>query len=332
MERNRLNRWAFGPLAVVALAVTACSSGTKALTEDGFITEMNSVCRTADRALTKLDSSDPSYVARAVEIMSTSFDDLSKLVPPKTLKADFDDFTANLDDQITQATKLSSAIKSKDDAATKKATDQLDKLSKDSDSLATSIGADKCVSVGGDGSSTSDTSGGTTADTSTANTPLPILTTPLDTSPLNSSGSGSGSTIAESLDGLIKAPAGYTWVKADPYDAKALYDDPVLGPNVVGYGFGKLKSDADGTLAEVYVIEVNADWTPALTAAYLAYEGVADGVDVTTPRGLPARQKTAAFNGADAIVLNQGKVGVSVVTATGTDGAAILDAVVYEQG
>ncbi len=330
MERNRLNRWAFGALAALALGGTACSSGAKVLSEDNFLAEMNAVCRNADRAIAKIDSADPAYVSKAVDIMNSSFDELSKLAPPKTLKADFDDFTAKLDDQITQAVKLQKAIKAKDEAASKTISDKLDTLTKDSDKLADSLGADKCVGVGGDGS-TSDTTAGTTADTSTANTPLPILTTPIQTAPLNTS-NASGGTTANSLNGVLRAPAGYTWEATNPFDAKDLFNDPVLGPALKSYGYGRLKLTVDGTLAEVYVIEMNGSWTPEQTAAYLAYEGVSDGVDITTPRGLPARQKVLAFPGADAVALSAGTIGVSIVTKTGIDGASILDAVVYEQG
>jgi hypothetical protein len=335
MQRNRRNVATTGLLAVIALAATACGSGTKALSEDSFITEMNAICRTADRALIKLDPNDPAYISDAVDIITTGFDAFTKLVPPKTLKADFDDYTANLDDQITQGTKLQKAIKAKDDAATKKAGDQLSALSKESDKLATSIGADKCVGVGDGGSTgntTVDTTGNSTSDTSTANTPLPILTTPIETAPLDTSGSSSGSNTAGTLDdSVLKAPTGYSWEQSQPYNASALFNDPVLGPNVASYSFGRLKSTSDGSIVEVYVIEMNVSWTPELTAAYQKYEGVADGTDVTTPRNLPARQKVGAFNGADAIVLNAAKIGVSIVTATGVDGASILDAVVFEQ-
>ena len=328
MRSSRSNRRVLGLLAVIVLVVTACSTGAKVLTEDSFISEMNAICRTATRAIDKLDTSAPSAVSQAADIMSTAWDTLTKLVPPKTLKSDFGDFTANLDDQITQATKLQKAIKAKDEAATNKISVKLDTLSKDGDKLATSIGADKCVGTTG-GSSTSGTTADTTSNTSPPNTPLPILTTPIETAPLNTAGS-SGSTTANSLDGQLKAPPGYTWATSDPYDATALFKDPVLGSGIASYSSGKLKSAADGSLTEVYIIEMKAAFTQAQTDAYLAFEGVAGGVDVTTPKGLPARLKVGAFNGADALVLNSGKIGISIVTATGVDGAPILDAVVYE--
>ena len=237
-----------------------------------------------------------------------------KIAPPAELKADFDSLTNNLDDQITQATKMNLAIKAKDDAAASKASDQLDLLGTAFDDLAASLGAEACVAVGsGDADGGSDGGTDNTGDT----------TDTTDTA---------GANDAEYLSEVLTAPAGYSWEPDQPYDASDLYSLDVLGPTVDHYGVGQLRSAGDDSVAEVYIIQINTEWTQDLSDAYLEYEGVLDGTDVTTPGGLSARMQVEAFDGSDSIAYYNGKIGVSLVTATGVDGAAILDAVVSARG
>ena len=318
MQRNRLNCLTAVALAALLVAVSGCSSGAKALTKEAFVTKLDAVCANADVAINKLDQTDPASVSAAIDVMVASLAALGKLVPPKELKADFDSFTNNLDDQITQATKLNLAIKAKDDAAASKASDQLDVLGAASDDLATSLGAQACVSVGSDGGT-----GGSVGSDDTID--------PTDTSGDNTTDTA-GAKDAEYLSAVLTAPAGYSWEPDQPYNASDLYAHDVLGPTVDHYGVGQLRSAADDSVAEIYVIQINTDWTPDLTDAYLEYEGVLDGTDVTTPGGLKARMKVGAFDGSDAIAYQAGKIGVSIVTATGVDGAAVLDAVVRASG
>ncbi|MEI7619709.1 MAG: hypothetical protein WCK14_13915, partial [Actinomycetota bacterium] len=105
MQRNRLNCLTAVALAALLVAVSGCSSGAKALTKEAFVTKLDAVCANADVAINKLDQTDPASVSAAIDVMVASLAALGKLVPPKELKADFDSFTNNLDDQITQATK-----------------------------------------------------------------------------------------------------------------------------------------------------------------------------------------------------------------------------------
>ncbi len=315
MQRNRLNCSAAAALAGLAgllLAVSACSSGTKALTKEAFVAKLDAVCADADAEINKLDLADPASVSDAIDVMVASLAALVKIAPPAELKADFDSFTNNFDDQITQSTKLNLAIKAKDDAAASKAADQLDVLGTASDDLAASLGAKACVSVGSDGADEgSDGGTGDTGDTTT------------DTA---------GANDAEYLSEVLTAPAGYSWEPDQPYDASDLYGLDVLGPTVDHYGVGQLRSAADDSVAEVYIIQINTEWTQDLSDAYLEYEGVLDGTDVTTPGGLSARMQVEAFDGSDSIAYYNGTIGVSIVTATGVDGAAILDAVVSARG
>ena len=315
MQRNRLNCSAAAALVGLAgllLAVSACSSGTKALTKEAFVAKLDAVCADADAEINKLDLADPASVSDAIDVMVASLAVLVKIAPPGELKADFDSFTNNFDDQITQATKLNLAIKANDDAAASKASDQLDVLGTASDDLAASLGAKACVSVGSDGAD--EGSDGGTSDTGDNTT---------DTA---------GANDAEYLSEVLTAPAGYSWEPDQPYDASDLYGLDVLGPTVDHYGVGQLRSAADDSVAEVYIIQINTEWTQDLSDAYLEYEGVLDGTDVTTPGGLSARMQVEAFDGSDSIAYYNGTIGVSIVTATGVDGAAILDAVVSARG
>ena len=320
MQRNRLNCSAAAALVGLAgllLAVSACSSGTKALTKEAFVAKLDAVCADADAEINKLDLADPASVSDAIDVMVASLAVLVKIAPPGELKADFDSFTNNFDDQITQATKLNLAIKANDDAAASKASDQLDVLGTASDDLAASLGAKACVSVGsGDADEGSD---GGTGDT-------------IDTSDTSDTSDTAGANDAEYLSEVLTAPAGYSWEPDQPYDASDLYSLDGLGPTVDHYGVGQLRSAADDSVAEVYIIQINTEWTQDLSDAYLEYEGVLDGTDVTTPGGLSARMQVEAFDGSDSIAYYNGTIGVSIVTATGVDGAAILDAVVSARG
>ena len=321
MLRNRLNCSAAAALAGLAgllVAVSACSSGTQALTKEAFVAKLDAVCADADAEINKLDLADPASVSDAIDVMVASLAALVKIAPPAELKADFDSFTNNFDDQITQSTKLNLAIKAKDDAAASKAADQLDVLGTASDDLAASLGAKACVSVGSDGADEG-SDGGTGDSIDPTNTGDNTTDT-------------AGANDAEYLSAVLTAPAGYSWEPDQPYDASDLYSHDVLGSTVEHYGVGQLRSAADDSVAEVYIIQINTQWTQDLSDAYLEYEGVLDGTDVTTPGGLSARMQVEAFDGSDSIAFYNGTIGVSIVTATGVDGAAILDAVVSVSG
>jgi hypothetical protein len=358
MKRTRL---VTGSLVVLTLTAAACgSSGPKTLSEGDFVTQMNAICRTADRSLNKLDPSDKSFFTDITDVIQTGLDDFGKLKPPKSLKADFDDYTANLDDQLTQFEKLGKAVKSGDTAAQTKANDKLTKLSTDGDDLATSLGADKCVGVGsGEGGSvTTDTTADTASDTTavpdtttpetsvetttgtvTPNTPLPIDTTP-DTVPMMtvppSTTSSSGGVQAGDASTGFSPIDGYSWgTLEDIASTQTPSDDPVIGPLLAGYYVGVMESNADGSPVYVYVTVLKDNtvpWTPTQLAAYYNFELVGDGTDVTLPTiGLPARTKVGAVEGYDAAVFTINGVGVSILAPTGSDPVQLLEGFVIAQ-
>lgn len=348
-------RFVTGSLVVMALTMGACGdSGTKSLSEDDFVTEMNAICRSADRAINKLDPTDSGYFNDITDVMQTGLDDLNKLKAPKALQADFDDFTANLDDQLTQVEKLAKAVKNDDNDAAVKAGDKLNTLAADGDDLADSIGADKCVGVGGGAGpitedttsdttadttadttedTTADTTEDTTADTITPNTPLPIDTTPVMTAPPSTTETSGGIVAGDATTGFNPI-AGYTWgTLEDIASSVTPSDDPVIGPVLSGYYVGVMDS-ADGTPVYVYVTVLvdQQPWSAAQLSAYYGFELVGDGTDITLPNiGLPARTKINAIEGFDAAVFTIDGVGVSILSPTGTDVVTLLEGFVAAQ-
>jgi hypothetical protein len=352
------SRWISGSFAVLALTMASCSdSGVKTLSEDDFIDQLDDVCRTATRDIDRLDASDENYVGEIVEIMETGYDELGELKPPNALEDDFNDFSDNLDDQITQAQRLERAIDDGDEDAAQQASDRLDDLSADADDLADSIGADRCIGIAGSGGSettdppTDDTATDDTAtdDTATPATPLPLDPTfPDDTDPPQTDPTVTDPTVPDDssvtsapVDGAaIDAteqffePDGYTWGTLDDLAGTAVPDDPALTGILEGYYAGVLESDAGGNGFLVYIIDITDGhaWTPDELDAYLSFEGVADGDDITTPTlQLPGKFKANAFEGLDAAVFYIDGFGVSVLAPTGDDVVTLLETFVLAQ-
>ena len=341
----------FGPLAVIVLALTACSSsGTKTLSDSDFVGQLNAICRTADRDINKLDASSSSYVSDAIDIMTTGLDSFNKLTPPKALKADFDDFKSNLDDSITQAGKLKKAIKAKDDAAAKAASDKLAKLSTDGDKLADSLGATKCVGVGAGGATTTGTEVAATG-TATPNTPLPIDSTIASTiastqppivttktspptasssemtSPPNTSTTSTGGAVDASL--TFAAPAGYEWGQlTDLATESTPAGNSVLGPVVDSYFVGLVKSTSGGTGAIFYItyLKSGTEWNQPLLDAYFKYEYAGQGTAITTSKGFPGKQQADVVEGYDAALFYLKSIAVAVIAPKGADTVGLLDA------
>ena len=351
----RRTHFVTGSLAVIALALAACgSSGSKTLSEDDFITEMNAVCKTADRALKKLDPTDKSFFSDASDIIQTGLDDFEKLKAPKSLKSDFEDYVANLEDTQTQIEKLGKAVKNEDNDAAQKASDKLERLDSDNNDLAESIGADRCVDVGSDAEVPTDTTSVETTEpatteapettepettepetteapetTETPNTPLSIDTTPETAATTATTGTGGG-VVASDISLEFQPITGYTWgVLEDVAGSVTPTDDPVLGPVLAGYYVGVMENSADGTPVYVYLTVLNqdTDWTADQLTAYYDFELVGDGVDQITPsNGLPARVKTNSIDGYDGGVFTIAGFGVSLLAPTGADMLGLLDA------
>ena len=360
MKRNRLIS---GSIAVIGLTLGACgSSGPKTLSADDFITQLNAICRTANSAIGALDTNSKSYVTDIVGILSTGRDSLAKLTSPKSLKVDYADFEDNIDSQLAQAQKLAKAVQANDKTAAQAASDKVGKLALAADKLATSMGASRCVGVGGAGSgntvstdsptvqsaapettvaaTTATTVAATTTTTATTATTIAVTTTtdaasvgtplPIDTSGVVTTAPSNVVAVEASLHWT--APPTYTWAPAGTVKvASTPSNDPVLGPILRAYYSGALVTK-DGTNIGIYITQLtqNSDWTPGQLVAYDAFESLTGAPDAKTPGGIPVKyiQKVDAGEGlsidvADFVVPG---AGVLVVGPTGTDLLGALDA------
>ncbi len=349
MKRNRLLGVS---LAVMALAASACSdSGTKTLSEDDFIGQMEDICRTAKRDIQDVDTSDPSSVSDIVDIIQTGLDDLNKLKPPKALANDFGDFVDNLDDQLNEAQDLADAIDAGDQDAAQKAADNLTELSADGDQIAEDLGADRCVGVGGgdtptdsteatDTTDVADTTESTDAtddtvtvpatDDTTPNTPLPIDSTPVTQPPTDmTQPPPNPDATGEALD------ASQVWTAPDGYEWGALTDlagvitpstDPVLGPVLIDYSAGIVQSTSGGPSAIFYITEISTSpWEQDQIDAYFAFSFGSGGSDTSTPLGLPAKIKPNAADGLDGALAWLNGAGIAVIAPSGTDVLTLID-------
>lgn len=353
---RRLGR-AAGSIAVITLLVAACGGGgggSKSLSEDDFIDELNSICKSADRSINRLDSQDRRFFDDVLEVMQNGADELADLKPPSDFEKDYKDFADNLDDQIKATEDLSDAVADEDDNAIADAQDDLSKLADDANDLADDIGVDDCVDIGaGVGGSTTDTTVGTTGDTTddttgdttdetTANTPLPIDTTPPTTSPPATAATVPPSTPTEMTidsggDGLAQdaetawsPPAGWTYAPNDPTESNTPFSDPILGPVVTNYWVGLITNDTTGQTAYVYISETAGEWTNEQVEAIFSFEAVGGGVDVTTPLGNPGRiaigiGDTGQYD-AGAVILQSNSLSIFTLNG-GEDMVTLLDEV-----
>lgn len=342
--------WATGSLAVIALLAACTDSGSKTLSEDDFVDELNSICNDADRDIRRLDATDRNFFDDALEIMQTGSDDLQKLKPPSDLADDFNDFVDNLDDTIKETENLRDAVDDEDDDAIADSQDELTTLAADGDELADSLGADDCVGIGG-GTSTTDPTEPTDPDVSTPNTPLPIDTTvettpeptdpPITNPPATTAttpptmpdmtvpqGNGSGEGLALDASASWTAPAGFVWAPLDDLAGVSTpYGDPVLGSVLLGYWAGLIQNPSTNTAALVYFSEVGEVWTDEQLDAILNFEIPGGGTDATTPLGLSARIGLGVADGEfDAGVIALDTNTVAIYTLAGGDVLGILDA------
>jgi len=132
-------------LAAVLLLTAACGDdGPKVLSADDLVTEINGVCRTADRALGDLESDDDHYFDDASDTLQAALDALAKLKPAKDAKADFEDLVANFGDQQDTLADLAKAFDDDDHDALDDAGDDLESLQEASDELTDSLGSHSC--------------------------------------------------------------------------------------------------------------------------------------------------------------------------------------------
>ena len=338
-----MRRWIGG--VVTAAMLVGCSSGsTSSSPEDLFLDSVEAVCRTSHAQILKLDATDTKSIRGLGDILRTADDRLSALTPPASLKTGFDDFVSNLNDQTSAINELVVAVTAHDTAGEHTATQAIDRLITKADDLADGINAIKCIGLTpanamvpsattGTSVPTSDVSPTNVATTVPASAPpsthAPATTVPITTVPVTTT----GTTLPVDLSAGTPPPAGYTWVTETLTDTAGLYAKPHLGPLVTFYAGGRVKSDADGSTASIYLIKVSKDWSTAPDALneYLFWERVNGGTKENTPSGIPVTKKIGAAKDTDCVVFAASTSGISVCTFTGVDGESILDKFVDAQ-
>ncbi|MEO6123009.1 MAG: hypothetical protein ABIR32_04810 [Ilumatobacteraceae bacterium] len=331
-------------VAVAALTLlSACASdATVAQPEDEFLDKVEAPCRTAKKDADKLDLSAAGSrdVDKFVDVIKTLHDAIKNLDPPASLKKDFENLVGDLNDQVSQGRKVVTAIDSGDTTAVSDAVSALVDLTAGTNSAAQSLGALRCkyiadVSVIGLGL-TDDSIPDQTIPVDTTPDTVPIETVPIETVPIETVDTSTIDTVdpaiyPNDLNLTATAPPGFTWSNdLNQNDAARLFAKPDLGPVITDYSVGQLFNDAEGYSAGVYVMTISGASgdlsTPVLLDQYLTWEVLADGTQSTTPAGYPIYVKIGAFDDTDCIGYVTGLRGVSVCTATGIDGAPILDA------
>ena len=338
---------------LTALLFGSCSSdgASVAQPDDEFLDSVESLCRDAAQAIRKLDVEDTGAPGELLDILSGTADDLSSLDPPRSVAKAYDQYTTNLDDQVSQIEVLASARAAGDTDAELSAGDEIDVLRADSDGIVNTLRISSCrgvtparglagaASVGPVGTpldTTPDTDVVTPdTDVVTPNTPLPIDDPSASTGDTSTEDTASTQTLAAYDASTAFQPIdGYTWGTVDVVGTFTPGDNEVLGPIVASYGVGVMES-TDGTSVFVYATTLvdGVSWTPESTESYYGFELAGDGTDVTLPTsGLAARVKAPAFEGTDVAVCTRGTQGFAIFADAGTDVAGLLDRFVTAQG
>ncbi len=361
MKRNQWKRRTTAGVVVLAIAMSACSSGSKSVSSSGFTDSLNTACRAAARSAGDLDVTDVSaYLKGAPAVLTTESDDLASLKAPKASKSDFDDFLANLDDQASQFKKVEKANKAGDAAGTTKDIAKLIKLVATNDSLADSLGASKCSGIFvaddltklGAAAATTTTEAATTTTaaptttiaptvppttavpvTAPATTVVPITMPPNSAPDMSVPASGDAASITGDLS-QYQPPTGYSWDKTLSVPLSAVFaspsSDPLLGPSLVAYGVDGALPDGGGSGLIVIVIELSTKFTAPTIGAYLTFEGAGSATVITTPAGRTAAYAPATGGATfDTIVTFLQKQAVTIHVPTGgADPGSVIDAFV----
>ncbi|MCU1399109.1 MAG: hypothetical protein JWN62_2218 [Acidimicrobiales bacterium] len=335
--------------ALTTLLLGACSSSSTSAKqpEDEFLDTVETACRDASTLIKKIDKTDSSAAADVYSAVSDMSDTLDGLHAPTALKADYDTYTTNIDEQVVELQKISVALPAGDTSAQQDAVAKLATLRGSADTSVNALEIFSCLGVVPPGDFAT---GGTTVtappDTVAVDTTSPPETFPPETFPPDTVAPDTVFTIPQPTDAPTTtidtntsttvlpgdlsvdatAPAGYTWVAYSPPDVSGLYTNPTIGKLVTYYSGAELQSNTDGSTATVYVVKLSSDFTDADIKAYQFWEAVENGTDVTTPGGLTVRQELGAFANTDCAVYTSASRGVTICTYTGYDGLSLMDA------
>lgn len=127
----------------------ACSSGAAkpSQPEDEFLDRMEAVCRDTRHKVDKLSASDTTAMRGLIDTVNAGLDKLTALKPPAKLAKNFDDFTTNIGEQLTEIGNLDKAVKANDSAAGQVSIDKINTLQLAADHSVDALGAVRCVGL-----------------------------------------------------------------------------------------------------------------------------------------------------------------------------------------
>jgi hypothetical protein len=284
---------------VAAFGLVSCGgdSGPSTLSEDEFVDQMADICQDTVRDLDRIDTpetlADLEDTAKdGIEVLTDTRERLGELVPPEDLADDFDDFVANVDDQIDALEDLGKAGADEDEGAVNDVSETMDELSTRRSELGDDLGVDECAEIEDDTDTTDpdttdpDTTGPgstdgpdqTVADDTvppvsgpppstpplTLPSTVPPQTTPVTVAPATvppatlAPATGPQFDVVD-LSTVFVAPDGFTLEPGDPTAQQdfvnALALVPVLNEGIQEMGVGVLVSE-DGVVVATIVVGV----------------------------------------------------------------------------
>lgn len=355
MQRARSWRKATGFIAATGLVLVACGGGSSKLSGDDLAGELDGLCRTATRAIDKLDPEDGAdYYTDAADLLETAGEDIGKLSADDGSAGDVEDFVSLIEDEVKALQDVADAADSGDATALAAAQADLAETSAEADELAGDLEADRCVGIGVAALSgatitptvttvTETTVAETTttvAETTTTSTippttvPITLPQTvpptlpppPVTTLPEVPTGS---ITTGNMMDTWI-APPGFTFDQdaSDVWAGVIFAPEGVasIAPFIVAYEGGAMYSD-DGSLYAMGALELTSDFTDGQISDWIDYESAGNGEVQTTPGGLSVWYEPPAADSTYALYLwILGKYGMYVTLDVGIDGLPFVDA------
>lgn len=355
MQRAMRMRKAAGAIVGAAMLLAACGDDAPAaLSGDDLASELESVCRTATRAIGKLDPEDGAdYYSEVVDLLDTASEELGALPVGDKDAGDVEDFVSLVEDEVKAMKDVADAADSGDAAALTAAQGELAATSADADELASDLDADKCVGLGVAALAEVSTPPATTLPVETtlpAESTLPATTvppttaapvtlpttvpptvpvTPAPTTPVVTSPPG-GSIITKNMIDNWNTPAGYTFEQESGDIFTAIFfapeSVPSLAPSIVNYEVGALASDG-GAFYVMVALELSADFTDDQISDWIDYEGTGPGDVQSTPGGLSVwvEPPSGEIEYTEYLWII-GKYGMLVRVDDGVDGLAFVDA------
>lgn len=354
MERARSWRKAAGFIAAAGLALTACGGGSSSLSGDKLSSELDSICKTASRAIKKLDPADGGgYYNDAADVLDTASSDLGDLKVDKADAGDVEDFASLVDDEVKALKDVADAADSGDAAALAAAQADLAGKSADADDIVSDLDASKCMGLGATAlagatvvpptvTTVAVETTTTVAETTTTPSTLPATTLPVTlpttvpqtlppppvtTAPNVPSG---GSITTGNMINDWTAPPGFAFDQdaGDIWAGVIFAPESVdsIAPFIVTYEGGALYSDA-GDLYAMAALELTTDFTDTQINDWVTYEASGNGSVVDTPGGLSVWFEPATGDTTyDLYLWIIGKYGMYVSVPAGLDGLNYVDA------